>query len=364
MPPPIRKCSRDCPREHCHKDLTWYCFSCQEPIHLLCYGLVKKPEEIFLNDNITMVCDECLANPKRDSSPKRKQSNGSGKLVQRTFDVQNSNFVLLKSSPVNATPPKGTSSNQNQQIQTVIDALVQKIDTQTSTLADLQVSVDTMKGAVQKNTAVIVESIKESRATYADIAKKGVTPIETPRSTKHLNAPKKSSSTLTPKNSKPLIAGTSTKTIGKPLSPPKVTRSSRSKPEKAVWISRLHRDTTEIELTNYINESIGISPADFDVRKLVKKDRDINTYSYVSFYVACTQANFNTLMNPMYWPSNSQIREFELDKQSSIVVKLSQSTEPKDRREEAPKNYHGLPNNNVDNHLPQESSMDTDQVNH
>lgn len=300
-------------------------------------------------------------NPKENLSPKRKQPNGSGKLFQTSIDIKNSSLVLSKSksTPVIATPPKNTTNKQNQQLQTAIDALVQKIDTQTNMIAGLQVSVDSMKGAVQQNTVTVADSVKESRATYADIAKKGMAQIETTRSTKFIQTPKTSKPMQTPKSSKPVITGTSTNLIGKPLLPPQRKRVDRPKPEKAVWISRIHRDTTEEELTKYIKESIGIAPAEFEVRKLVKKGRDIATYSFISFYVACTKTNFDRLMNPMYWPSNSQIREFELEQQSSTGAKLN----PTSQQMEASKNVHRTPKNwqlgPSDNQIPKQSMMDT-----
>lgn len=108
--------------------------------------------------------------------------------------------------------------------------------------------------------------------------------------------------------------------IGKPLSPRQVKSSERfgSKPEKAIWVSRIHRETTEEELAQYVKESIGIASDDINVRKLIKKDRDISTYSFVSFRITCSSANFSKLMDPMYWPSNSHIREFDLNRKSSV----------------------------------------------
>lgn len=308
-----------------------------------------------------MVCDECLANPKGSSSPKRKQPNGPGNMVQSKIEVQNSAFVLSKSTPVLATPLKNTTVKQNQQFQTVVDALVQKIDAQTNTIAGLQVSVDTMKGAVQQNTVAIVKSIKETRVTYADIAKKGITSNVTPRSTNVVQTPKMTKLVQTPKTTKPVVTGTSTKVIGKPLSPPQRKRSDRPKPEKAVWLSRIHRDTTEEELANYIKGTIGIAPADFEVKKLVKKGRDIASYSFVSFCIACTEANFNSLMNPTYWPSNSQIREFELEQHTSTGVKLDLTSKQMQVQngQETPKNLQEPPNENM---LPEQPAMDTAQV--
>lgn len=68
---PSRKCSKgDCPEKNIYPDLTWYCYGCKNPIHLLCYGVVKNTEEIFVSDNITMVCNECFSEPKGNVSPK------------------------------------------------------------------------------------------------------------------------------------------------------------------------------------------------------------------------------------------------------------------------------------------------------
>jgi len=325
---------------------------CQEPIHWICYGLGdKKPENIFLIDNIRMVCDDCLANPK---SPKRKHPNGSGNLVQRTIDFQNSTLTLSKTPAIGATPPKVTTVRQNQQFQAAIDALTQKIDTQTNKIEGLQTSVEKMNGSIRDNTAAIAESTKETKATYVSIARKGFDSVGTPKTTKRMEAPKSSKPMKTPKMSKPVTTGTSNIAIGKPLSPPKQKRAGRPKYEKGVWISGIHRDTSEGEITEHIVRSIGIASTEFEVRKLVKKDRDITTYSFVSFFIGCKQVNFSTLMQPMYWPSNSQIREFEINDKPSTGERVSQMT----RQGEESKNSPTRPNN------LEQTAMDTVPVTH
>lgn len=356
-PPPLRKCTKEgCPPECTLRDLTCYCFVCKSPIHWPCYEISKKPEEIFVSDNIVLVCDECLINPKEHLSPKRKQPNVAGNLVQRTIDVQNSTLVLSKSSPVTATPPKGATVKPNQQLQNVIDTLAQKIDAQTNTIAGLQASVDSMKGAVQHNTVAINETIKGSRATYADIAKKVVAPTVTPRSTKFMQTPKTPKPKQKPNPKNPVVVGQSTNVIGKPPSPPK-PKIARPKPEKAVWISKMHRDTTVQELTDYVNKATGIPSTDFDVCKLVKKDRDLTTYRFVSFRIGCSQAHFNTIMNPAHWPSYSMIREFDLDTVPSIVERLN----PMHNQNVTPKNVQETMNVTQP---PDQSAMDTTQVTH
>lgn len=347
MPPPTRKCSKkNCPATNISPYLTWYCYCCKCPIHLLCYGVVKSPEDIFVNDNIVMVCDECLNNPKEDVSPKRKQPS----MVQRTIDSQGPVLTLSKTVVTGATPSKNTTvkqAQQNQHFQSVIESLVQKVDVQTAAIAGLKSTVVTLNDTIGQHQVTVGESIKitnenfslikksinqtprfnqsAKKKSYADAAREGIgktVPNETPKSSKQPR---------TAGTSKPVLAGTSNNVIGKPLSPILSNRSDRPKappkPEKAIWISRIHRETTEAELSAYIKESIGIASDEINVRKLVKKDRDISAYSFVSFRITCSSANFNTLMNPMYWPSNSQIREFDLDQKSSTGVKLNQDSD-------------------------------------
>lgn len=322
-PQPLRKCSKEsCPGQNISPDLTWHCFCCKGPIHLLCYGVRQAPEGIFINDNIIMVCDEYLSNPKESVSPKRNQPNAN--FIQRTIDLQSPTLSLSKTAQAITTPSRSNTAKQSHQIQTVMEALVQKVETQTATIAGLKVSVETMNDTISQQKLAVGESIKignenisllkkslkntpnsNRKKSYADAAKEGLRKAaanETPRSTKP---------THSTRSTKPVIPGTSSNVIGKPLSPKQLKRNDRPKappkPEKAIWISRIHRETTEEELAAYIKESIGITPGDFDVRKLVKKDRDISTYSFVSFRITCSSTNFNILMDPRHWPSNSQI---------------------------------------------------------
>ncbi|XP_037049652.1 uncharacterized protein LOC119083942 [Bradysia coprophila] len=208
-----------------------------------------------------------------------------------------------------------------------------------------------MNGTVRENTAAVVESTKESKATYASIARKGIDSVGTPRSTKRVETPKSLKPMKTPKMSKPVTAGTSNILIGKPLSPPKQKRADQPEHEKGVWISGIHRDTTEAEIMEHIKGSIGIASTEFEVRKLVKKNRDITTYSFVSFFIGCKQANFSTLMQPMYWPSNSQIREFEIVRRPSTGARVGQISQ----QMEASKNSERLLKD------PEQTAMDTAQ---
>lgn len=370
MPSMPRKCSRDdCPKQNISPDLTWYCFGCKGPIHLLCYNIVKNPEEVFVNDNIVMICDECLSNPKETVSPKRKQPNVTTNLVQSTIDMQNPILTLTKAVPAVSTPTKIVTIKQSQQIQAVMESLVQKVETQTATIAGLQASVEVMNDTILQQKVAVGESIKTNnesmsmikqtlvqspsfnnsnrKVSYAEAAKQGIkkaTVNETPKSSKY---------SRTPRSTKPILPGTSKNVIGKPISPRQMKTNDRTaalpKPEKAVWISRLHRDTTEEELASYIKDSIGIAALDFDVRKLVKKDRDLSTYSFVSFRITCSQAHFPMLMQTRHWPSDSVIREFDLEQKSSTGVRLNRQSPNK---ESEPKNLESTRTESMDTTEP------------
>lgn len=340
MTPPLRKCSKeDCPPRNISADRLRFCFRCKDPIHLPCYGVDKTVEEIFFIDNIVMVCDKCLGEPYEMPSPKRKQSTASVNLVQSTIDVQNPVLSLSKTVTVTPawTPSKSNTAKNSQQMQTVIETLVQKIETQTSTIEGLKASVDTMNETVSLQKVAVGESIKvnhenissikktldqvpnvNSKKSYAEAAKQGIVTYK--------GTPTTSRSKQTPKSNKPIMPGASKNVIGKPLD-----NRFKTKPEKAIWLSRVHRETTADEIADYVKNSIGITSPDIEVRKLVKKERDLSTYSFVSFCIKCSTSNFAKLMDPMNWPETSRIREFDLELRTSAVPKFPWNQGPVNR---------------------------------
>lgn len=61
----------------------------------------------------------------------------------------------------------------------------------------------------------------------------------------------------------------------------------------------------------------------YQVRKLVKKDRDISTYSFVSFQIRCSADLFGALIDSNKWPSSCWIRKFNFEQRTSNIVKLT-----------------------------------------
>lgn len=102
---------------------------------------------------------------------------------------------------------------------------------------------------------------------------------------------------------------------------------SQTNGKKAIWVSKLYRDTTEEEMLQYIKDLVGIAASEqCQVRKLVSKDKLISTYSFVSFRIICPENTFSTLLDANKWPSQCQIREFEMERRSSTGYMLNKTT--------------------------------------
>lgn len=355
MPP--RKCSRDdCPPQNVSKELLVQCHRCKCQIHLPCYGIDKAPAEVFPVVNIVILCDECLAND-YVPSPKRKNS-----MVQRTLE---SNLTLT-------TPHTESPSNKNDKTaavkastQKMVESLTREVKMQTATIAALKTSVDSMHGTVSQRygkdqksvdqnnekmsmitkqlaeTHNLISSIK--KPSYAEAAKRAFRQqTETPRSSR---TPKTNVPNLT---TAPVQAGKSTKVIGKALSPKPTPRQKRNFAEKAIWLSKLHRETTAEEVLSYIRDDLGINVDQLEVRKLVKKGRDIREYTFVSFCINCPSSLFDTLMDVNKWPDYSQIREF--------VISPNQTPGVRKNDKSSSKNDNSLPANRTP---PHQAQMDT-----
>lgn len=283
-----------------------------------------------------MLCDECLALDPAEKSPKRKNE-----FVQRTINMQNPTTSMgdaVINSPSNK-PGKPTT-------QQMIEKLALKLDVNTMTISALKVSIDSMDDTVTQAKEVVAESMRvntenvSSLKTSLEQTQNLVQSVKKPSFSSFLKGPKPTNDRKgveTPRTSKgqrpardkkietPSVAGTSTKTIGKPLTPNKPRpRIIRKLPEKAIWLGRLHRDTTEEELLEYIKNECRVANMDqLEVRRLVKKDRDISEYSFISFKVACSAELFEELMDVKKWPSYCLIREFKIDMGPSIGTQLT-----------------------------------------
>lgn len=347
-----RRCSKEgCPLENKSPDLTWHCFGCKNTIHLMCYGVVNKPEEIFVIDNVVMVCDECLSNPKESVSPKRKHANSAqstvqknkANMVQRTLDSN-----LLLSSPSSEPSSLIKSNSVNVKTHKLIESLSNEVKLQTATISALKSSVDSMAGNILKRnendkqsnidgiTSIaktlseaqgLVESIK--KPSFSSVVRRQFKPFaqsETPKSSRPVMSNERKQT--------PALTGTSTKLIGKPLSPnPAKQRQGLNIATKAIWVSKLHRDTTEDEILAYVRDEFGIEIDQLKARKLIKKDREVSSYTFISFKITCPANLFGGLMDVNKWPANVQIREFTMSPRPSIGVRLGEESPSKNLKQ-------------------------------
>ena len=304
----LRVCSRDsCRPKNIVPTSTVKCFKCEGFFHLLCYEIQKSSAEIFLKPNIVFLCDKCLSSGVNTPSPKRKlKRSGVEQADQFDSTSATASYVDVNVAPITNT---ASSSDKNvdavlsplRQLQTSVKSILSKIDTNTMTLKmiDSKLTANNAQPSVAGKPSRPVPSFASVFHENASSSNTFETHFPKFNDNRHTSKPKKSVSTP----QKPSIFGTSTATIGRPLSP-------RAPPKKSIWISRLHRDTTEDDIEQYIKTAI-TSSCDVAVRKLVKKDRDLTSYSFVSFRVTCTADFFDALMDPKIWPSTVTVREFE-----------------------------------------------------
>lgn len=294
-----------------------------------------------------MLCDECLTVDFEQPSPKRK---GLAPIfVQRTLNAN----LALSVPPVNESPSNKTATAKPT-TQKLIESLSLELKKNTATISALKSSVDSMRGVItqqkvavsksiginNENISSIKPSLNESQhlihsvkdQSYSNVVKdtsnqRTQSEVETPKPSKTSRANKSN------KTKAPAVFGTSSNVIGKPLSPNQ-PRPKKKMTEKAVWISRLHRDTSEEDVLSYIRHDLGITAFDqLEIRKLVKKDRDISEYSFVSFRIVCPANVFDTLLDASSWPSNCRMREFKMKMNQSLGARLNVKS-PSTHREE------------------------------
>lgn len=117
---------------------------------------------------------------------------------------------------------------------------------------------------------------------------------------------------------------------------------------------------TENEILSYIGKELRVVTDDcVQVRKLVRKDREISSYSFVSFKITCPAAMFETLLDASKWPSNCMIREFEMETIESTGTKLAKNSPTVESAPHKTKNDQNQPPESMPNSLQVEASQVT-----
>lgn len=137
------------------------------------------------------------------------------------------------------------------------------------------------------------------------------------------NTPKRPRLDNKPATKPPILRGTKTASeIVKTIPPP----------EELLWIylSAFDPSTSDNDIANLTRECLGLdSNVDPKVVKLVPKDRDLTTLSYVTFKVGVNKDLRETALASDTWPENVNFREFEnYSKNQRPVVRFATGKPP------------------------------------
>ena len=84
------------------------------------------------------------------------------------------------------------------------------------------------------------------------------------------------------------------------------------RPEKWVYVSRLSPTTTTEQIKEFFSTTFNSLKQDIYVTKIVPRDRDPSTMSYISFKIGCTSDIFKDVLCSEKWPVGIFVKEFVL----------------------------------------------------
>lgn len=329
-----------CNRDNCPPDAVngpkAKCFVCKKLCYLACFGITTSTSKLCVHNvsdgakidhfspssNVQFVCTECLSSPSLLSQP-NQSLNDSLTTPKGRITI---NAII---SEVNKLQEQFASY---QSLNTDMKAKLDSIETKA-------VEIKESTTEIKANTDAVLNEVKSkpSKSNGNELILFGSSPLATRPFRPALNhgkTPASYSSMLrnaaTPPTSK--RRRDNEKPVKQPMPnvpPPKVgTKASTSrlvavvaakpqpkkqneKPkfEKAVWVSRLPTTTTDDMIREHITELQTVS-SNFEIHKLVKKDRDLSELSYISFKIAVNDADFAILNDPTVWPTGVLVREF------------------------------------------------------
>lgn len=363
---PPRTCGSQCPGENINDATNANCRICKKVFHLPCYDVIGTASRLFVTKNIVFICDVCSVELDNERSPKRK---GQQILQQSVLSPSVTGKVQLPTQlPSNEQLVRGKKAS-NEQLYALLLEVSGKLDKQTSKMNEIDdkvcaVGIGVAETKKQTNDAYnIVHSrlMLREQQNLRDLAKEvfhtkpnhnaetfgqnkeRVYPeLNTPKTRvskprlystilqtktpvipqpnmpserkkeKHITLVDNSSATTvesvkipTPKQGKKDVQ------IGRPVEERQAVKRKANPLTKSIWISKFHPETTTDEIENYIIENTDIKDkSKFKCVKLVKKEQDVTTMSFVSFKIDVTPEVFEALIAPENWPQNKHVREF------------------------------------------------------
>lgn len=305
------------------------CAKCQKTCFLYCFGFEKCGDsgvKINLSSNcsiavdpnsISFTCSLCDSsfltddiNEKLSNNVATKQTNAVFETPKTSKDTQSSTFdvkvILNKVTSMLHTVIKTTDSTAAD----ICEIKAITTDTNASVKSFNGTNAKKVKPIVQCDNATNVNKPKPE--SFADILKQQQNMnIRTPSSKRKIGANNLQS--IKPTNSKPNKLptpkeGKRTGVTGLAAAPP---AKPKPKYNKQIHVSRIATSTT-VEAMNVFIESNSSLKANQDFRctSLVKKGKDIETYSFISFKIALIEEVCGQLLEPEFWPEGVLVRPF------------------------------------------------------
>lgn len=313
------KCSRDdCPPANLHKDYSAKCGNCGDELHLPCIGIDRKMNEVLFHRNVRVFCNGCSA-----KSVVGSNINATAKPV-----VKSSSF----SSAVFGTT--GSFDASSAKIDSIAAMLLQVHDIVRETNEKVTSSVDSSQSYA--NVVKKVDELKEiATKTNARVNEKcfekQIVSVSTDRnlsSYPRLGTPSSKRKCISSPPSVPLqptrkflgrkrTSGTATIAnhglgsrvdLGNGIGD---TSQSRPRFTKAIYVSRMQNDVTKEKIVEYMKSQMPeLNESGISLRLLLKKDVDVTTRRFISYRLACTDALYEKLIEPSFWPDHIEIGEF------------------------------------------------------
>lgn len=303
------------------------CFLCKKLCYFQCYGLISGVSlNYYMNlstetnadkpftpmSNIQFICSACVTtvNSGTQMPAVESASGGSGRNTPNSSSKVTMKSIMTELSKMQGLMEnvQATACENNKKLNT-IDAATNEIRLNAQAILKKTDMPNQIPQVHQPNlfSPLLLSHGVQSKSSYSAALRTNTTPINTPKRRRDENESMRPTNVPKPK------VGTRVNAIGLSVVrlPTPKPRNEIRKFEKAIWISRLNPSTTPEEILEYISANTAVTDVSkLNCHKLVKKDRDLSTLSFVSFKIEMNTDDFNILCDPSVWHEGVMVREF------------------------------------------------------
>lgn len=322
-------CEREkCPPK-CVSGPTTRCIKCLRTFYLLCFGFSKcgtnavKTKLAFDShfacdpDSIIFTCGACDAvflddavNHSMETTRKEIQlptTTATPSAPKKTNAIHNTPISENINPISNATLKKELMT-----LNSMLKSVKQSLNIHTNDLSsikqlstDIYQTVNQSKPSPTSNIPVQSSSVPQS-IPFSQI-------MQDQRTTNRNSMKRSAAAMKTPTNDKPKqlpAPKLGTRTMQSNL---KIASVQAQKPkfDKSIHVSRIDKSVSLDMVNDYIAQNSQLKPSeDFKCTLLVKKDKDINSLSFISYKIDVNSVHFAELIDVNFWPQGAYIREF------------------------------------------------------